>query len=330
MSGDTSYSKILFLVWDRQSIRANGISKHLGASLHFLTTSRFRHPILFIRTLKLLGKERPRIIICQSPPITCAFIAMIYKYLLAWRSKPKIVIDAHTGAISRPWSKNISRIIMKRASVNIVINEEQQNNLIQNYKIAPVIVLEDPIPDFTDILLSSVKKGQYKIEPKAIFKVAVISSFAYDEPLEKVFDAAFEMPEVHFYITGDNKKLDKHLIKKADNVILTGFLDYSTYIDLLQKVNVIMDLTTDSTSMMAGAYEAVSLGQPLVISNWPPLRRYFNKGTVHTDNSSEGIRKAIMTALTKQEELSREMQELKIERTKEWKEKISKLNHLFK
>jgi len=321
--------KIVFLVWDRQSIRASGISKHIGASLHFLSTSRISHPVLFIKTLKILRKESPRIIICQSPPVTCAFIAMVYKYLFARMSKPKILIDVHTGAISKPWSKNVSRLIMKHASVNIVINKEQQNFLIQNYHITPV-VLEDPIPDFTDILLSAKKQEGYKIEQKAIFNVVVISSFAFDEPLQAVFDAASELPDVYFYVTGDKKNADKKLlIKKSDNVIITGFLDYNTYVDLLQKVDVIMDLTTDNKSMVGGAFEAVALEQPLITSNWIPLRRYFNKGTIYINNSSDDIRKAIMFAMTKKEELSKEMHQLKIERMKEWKEKISNFYYLF-
>jgi glycosyltransferase involved in cell wall biosynthesis len=254
---------------------------------------------------------------------------MVYKYLLAFRSKPKILIDVHTGAISKPWSKNLSRLIMKHASVNIVINKEQQNHLIQNYHIRPV-VLEDPIPDFTDLLLSAKKHEGYELELKAIFNVAVISSFAFDEPLQAVFDAASELADVYFYITGDKKNADKKLlIKKSDNVILTGFLEYNTYIDLLQKVDVIMDLTTDNTSIVGGAFEAVALEQPLITSDWIPLRRYFNKGTIYVNNSSDDIREAIKVAMTKKDELSREMHQLKIERTKEWKEKISNFYYLL-
>ena len=322
-------TKIVFVVWDRNGIRASGIAKHLGASLHFLSTSRVRHPILFIKTLQILRKERPRIIICQSPPITCAFIAMIYKSLFTWLSKPKILIDVHTGAVSRPWSKNLSRLIMKHASANIVINEEQQNDLIQNYHIRTV-VLEDPIPDFTEILLSVKKQEGCKMEQKAIFNVAVVSTFAYDEPLQEVFDAASELPGVYFYVTGDKKNADKKLlIKKSNNVIITGFLDYHTYVDLLQKVDVIMDLTTDDKSIVAGAYEAVALEQPLITSDWLPIKRYFNKGTIYINNSSDDIRKAIMVAMTNKAELSKEMHQLKIERIKEWKEKISNYNYLF-
>jgi hypothetical protein len=252
---------------------------------------------------------------------------MVYKYLFAFRSKPKVLIDAHTGAISRPVSKNVSRLIMKHASVNIVIDDEQQNYLIQNYQIKP-IVLEDPIPDFTDILPA--KQEGYEIEKNALFTVAVISSFAYDEPLQPVLEAASELPDVYFYITGNKKNADASLlINKPDNVILTGFLDYNIYIDLLQKVGVIMDLTTEDTSIVAGGFEAVALEQPLIISNWLPLRRYFYKGTIYINNSSDEIKKAIMLAMTKKEELSKEMHQLKIEKIKEWQSKMSNFYHLF-
>lgn len=331
-SSKNSRCKIVFLVWDKEGIRASGISKHIGASLHFLYTSRIKHPVLFFKSLQILRKERPRIIICQSPPITCAFIAMIYQHFFAWASKPKILIDVH-GIISRPWFENLGKLIMKlvmkHASGILVINEEWQNYFIENYQVKP-IVLEDPIPDFTGVLSSAKKHEGYKIDKRAEFNVAVISSFAVDEPLQVVFDAGSQLRDVYFYITGDEKKVNKDvLIKKPDNVILTGFLDYITYVDLLQKVDVIMDLTTEDKSLVAGAYEAVALEQPLITSDWSSLRRYFNKGTVYINNSADDVIRAIMDVRTRKEDLSNEMHQLKLERTKEWEEKISDIYYLF-
>lgn len=108
-------------------------------------------------------------------------------------------------------------------------------------------------------------------------------------------DTALEQPDVLYLCLK---------IGKLDNVIITGFLYYSIYIDLLQKVDVIMDLTTDDKSIITGAYEAVALEQPLITSNWILLRRTFNKITIYTNSSSDDIRKAIMVAVTKKEELS--------------------------
>jgi hypothetical protein len=38
-----------------------------------------------------------------------------------------------------------------------------------------------------------------------------------------------------------------------------------------------MDLTIDDETMVAGAYEAMALEQPLITSDWKRLRRYLNK-----------------------------------------------------
>ena len=111
---------------------------------------------------------------------------------------------------------------------------------------------------------------------------------------------------------------------------MIGFLDYNLYVNLLQKVDVIMNLTTDNRSIVAGAYEIVALEQPLITSDWILLKRYFNKGIIYTNNSSNDIRKATKVAMTNKEELFKEMHQLKIDKIKEWEEKISNLYYLFK
>jgi hypothetical protein len=328
-SSNINRCRIIFLVWDRESIRAYGISKHIGASLHFLFTSRIRHPVLFFRTLQILRRKRPQIIICQSPPLSCAFMALVYKFLFAPVPRPKILIDFHTAALTKPRSKILNALIMKFASVIIVTNKELQNDVIQNYQVKP-IVLEDPIPDLTSIVTHKRIQDADKLNQRKIFKVAVISSYAPDEPLQEVFDAASELADVQFFITGDKRYSNKKLLtKKSNNIIMTGFLDYKTYVELLQDVDVIMDLTTDDKTLVAGAYEAVALERPLIISDWMPLRRYFNKGTIYVKNSPKDIREAILTARIKKEELSRQMHQLKAEKIKEWNDTISKFYYLL-
>jgi len=41
--------------------------------------------------------------------------------------------------------------------------------------------------------------------------------------------------------------------------------------------------------LLSGAFEAVSLGTPLIISDWPILRNYFSLGMVHIPNSVGGV-----------------------------------------
>jgi len=54
---------------------------------------------------------------------------------------------------------------------------------------------------------------------------------------------------------------------------MIGLLDYNTYVNLLQIIDVIMNLTTDNRSIIARAYEVVSLEQQLITSDRIPLKR---------------------------------------------------------
>ena len=192
------------------------------------------------------------------------------------------------------------------------------------------VILEDPIPDFRGILSTVETHNRYNILQKDAFNIAVISSFAYDEPIQAVLDAASQLPDMQFYITGDKTRLERKFVnQKLQNVTMTGLLEYGVYLDLLQKVDAIIDLTTDDKTMLSGAYEAVALEQPLIISDWMPLRRYFNKGTIYVKNSPKDIREAVMIARSKKEELSTEMRSLRLEKIKEWDDKISKFYYLF-
>lgn len=322
---------IVFFVWHSHSIRAETISKHLGACLYLLYTSPVRHASLFVKTLNILRKDKPRLIICQSPPMTCSLVALIYRYVFAKEIRSKILIDAHGHAFYKPWSrlKFFTKIIMKRAALIIVSNAEEQNCVFHDYGIKPV-VLEDPIPLFDSTVyqenMNSKKWHKNNNNSNKVFQVAVINPFHYS-PLQEILNAASELTGVaKFYITGEFSKTKKaFLATKTDNVIITGFLPTNEYISLLSYVDAIIDLTTGQADMLAGAYEAVALEKPLITSYNAPLRRYFNRGTIHINNSACEIKEAIIQVQEKKIQLQREMRELKLERQKEWEQKFSNL-----
>ena len=41
--------------------------------------------------------------------------------------------------------------------------------------------------------------------------------------------------------------------------------------------------------MLRGAYEAIYLSTPVVVSHWPLLRQAFDEGAVHVDNTAANI-----------------------------------------
>jgi glycosyltransferase involved in cell wall biosynthesis len=360
-------STILFLAWAPYSVRAQSISSHLGASLHTLSYKTrlkiyapVKYPLLFYKTLHLLASERPTTIICQAPPIFCPLAAMFYAASNK-RKNIRIIIDAHTATFEKPWSlpilKTITRWAIGNAMAVIVANAELQNIVYQNYGVMP-LVLDDGVPqvDYTNheasqISISRGSKSDQQNLPVSMdpmlglkeledesartkFAVAVISSFASDEPIEEVIEAAKILAETTtFYVTGDPSRLASRRLfewkQTANNVIFTGFLNRHEYISLLKKVDAVMVLTRRHDNMLSGAHEALALEKPLITSDWPPLRKYFSAGTAYVNNSVKGIVNAVKYVQLEKDQMKEDMRALKQQRLDEWERKVSAFKEHF-
>jgi hypothetical protein len=78
-----------------------------------------------------------------------------------------------------------------------------------------------------------------------------------------------------------------------------------------------------------GACEAISLGKPVITSDWPFLKEYFHKGTVHVDNSIEGIYQGVVQLRQEWERYDQEAKELRQERQLEWAQKQAELMRMI-
>jgi glycosyltransferase involved in cell wall biosynthesis len=108
--------------------------------------------------------------------------------------------------------------------------------------------------------------------------VLVISSFSDDEPLAEVMQAAtlLDIPDVRLYVSGNPSRSPVDWASLApENVVLTGYLSASDYVNLLFAVDAVMVLTTADHTMLCGCYEAMAAGKPLITSDKPVLVDYF-------------------------------------------------------
>jgi hypothetical protein len=134
----------------------------------------------------------------------------------------------------------------------------------------------------------------------------------------EVIEAARLMdPRVTVFITGDHSRLQA-LPPRPDNVYLTGFLSERDYIALLRAADAIVDLTSLEDCLVCGAYEAASLGKPLVTSDTAALRAYFNRGTVYTTHDRASLAAAMTYALEHAERLAADMSALRAELARDW------------
>jgi glycosyltransferase involved in cell wall biosynthesis len=274
-----------FIVWARDGKHSEQLAARLGASVHFVQWGRrgraltlpLRYLVQAAITWRHLLRERPAVVLVQNPPI----FAVLACFLYARVAGARLVVSSHTAAfVEWGWSLPLHRAISRRAAATIVHNRDNQ---------AATAGWRCPIVRIGYVPGELAAGEPYRFEADG-FRVAVISTMAEDEPLDLVFAAAARMPDVQFYVTGRAERLPSRLRElRPANCHLTGYLPYERYAALLRDAHVVLDLTLRDQTVLMGGFEAVALGTPLVTSDWPVLRDYFNPGAVHVPNTVEGI-----------------------------------------
>lgn len=315
----------IFIAWIAHNRRSQLLAQKFQMNLYLIQALKrwyflapLRYVLQTISTLAILFKEKPALVFVQNPPIFAVLV--VYLYAKLWGAK--YIIDSHTGALLAPWWKwslPLHGFLSRRAVTTIVTNEYLEA-MVKAWGADTFIIADIP---------TQFPQGKaFPVNGK--FSVAVINTFSPDEPIGEVLAAAEAQPEVQFYITGDPIRARKTFLQHHPaNVQFTGFLPDDEYFGLLRSVQAIMVLTTDNHTMQRGACEAVSLGQPIITSDWPVLRDYFNKGTVYVDNSSQGIQAGILAMQEQRASLKQAIQQLQQERWREWEEKFDALSRLI-
>lgn len=152
------------------------------------------------------------------------------------------------------------------------------------------------------------------------FIVTFICTFASDEPYLSVFEAAKDLPDdIIIFITGDVSKVGgAEQFACGHNVVFKGFLPELEYINLLGNSNCIIDLTTRDDCLVCGAYEALSLGIPMVLSNTVATKDLFSLGTVYTDLDPINISNAILKVKRDYKKLQHDVLKLRNDLQNNW------------
>ena len=320
--------KLVFLVWTVQTRRSLTLAMSLEARLIFLNGARksfllklLRYLQLTVKTLKVLKMERPDLVFVQNPPLYSLLPVFLYA---RWYHK-KYIIDSHTRTfcverIHHRLFLQLHRYFSRFATV-LLLHNEDLSPIGKSWR-APFFILEDRIPPFD---LPPKRNGEKK-KPT----LAVICSFSPDEPIREILEAAERLEKVHFNLTGNNENfINEWRLTHPSNITFTGFLEEGEYLRLLQESDAILVLTKRPFTLLCGAYEAVAVGRPLITSNLPLLKRHFQKGTIHVENTPEGIEGGIRRALSSLDRLSEEIIELKKEKEKEWKRRFEILQKVL-
>ena len=249
-----------------------------------------RHPVSAAWTSVWLVALRPRRIVLQHS-FLLGLVVAAYKRLAPW---PVLVIDdCHTKAlrrrpsgmlrpfydVMRAWSMgSFDCLVIATATL-----EEEARTLG-----VPIVVIPDPLPH----LAARAERGSLRGRDV----VVVIGSYAEDEPVAQIMEAAERLPEVHFKFTG-RPPAPIEAGPLPGNVELLGFLPPESFVDELAAADALVALTTHDGTFLRAACEAVAIGRPLVTSGTEALRAYLSDAAVYVDADAGSIAEGVARAL---------------------------------
>lgn len=325
------YYPVCFISWAPNCTRSDNIARELkGKSYmvyHFFWGSNyftiaFKYFTQTIETLYILFRDRPKSVICMSPPVPSIVSAWLYSLIF----KKPFAIDYHTAAFVLRAQKSLffmQSFFARRAATNILTNSKLED-IVKQWGGKTILI--------SDVRVEFDKLRQHK-KLRDGFNVTFVSRFSSTEPLDVVYEAARQLKSlnVNIYVTGDTRDASQEDIQNCpDNVELTGFLDLPEYAGLLRDSDAVLCLCTNDNTMQRGAYEALSVETPLILSDWQILRETFSKGSIYVQNTVPGVVAGIQQAIEKKEQLDNEIKELKYIRSERWNEVEKKLRHELK
>ncbi|HOA24011.1 MAG TPA: hypothetical protein PKI52_08370 [Aggregatilineales bacterium] len=313
------------VVWAPEENRSEQIAERFGAPCYQIHYFAYKRPLIApikyvpqaIKTLVVLWRQRPRVVYVTNPPVFAALVVALYARL----SGAQFIMDTHSPALFARkwrWSVPLQRMAARWALVNVV-DQPRYRRLFESWG-APALVLEKPLAECD---------GRDSAGEPQPFRVTVINTFAADEPLEPVLEAARRLPDVCFTVLGDTALADARTLARApDNVEFPGYLLGDDYWRQLARSHVVMALTTYPYSLLAGGHDGLSLGKPLILSAQPALTEFYDRGVVFVENDAQSLVEGVQRIRQDEARYRREIRELADEKRREWQASFERLRAL--
>jgi glycosyltransferase involved in cell wall biosynthesis len=265
------------------SRRSATLADRLRFDLALLGRSGFRrpwsaplaYPLLAFRTIRELVRRRPRAIVVVAPPFVAPLVVLPIARLL----RARVAIDIHTGALLDRrwrWAVPILAWACRRAEVAVVTLPSLAAGL--QARGVDTLVVADPLPN---LLVSGEASGSGDAGGG---EVVAVCGWAADEPLDELCAAPRGRPW-RLAITGAPRRS----LETPENVELTGFLDDAAFARRLAAADAVVVLTTREDTLLSGAWEALAVERPLVLSDTQALRSTFGDGPVYVAPNAASI-----------------------------------------
>ncbi len=317
-----------FIAWGAVSGRSREIAGALGGEARCLFPpesgwrphAAIRYLLATLDTSAYLLRRRPGSILVTNPPLVAGFVALACGRLIG----APVVLDSHPGGFGAQGDtfsaklQQLHRWLVRHVD-GCAVASPPWVEVVQEWGGTAVELHEAPGDlDGTPRL---------RAQGRAL-RVLCVGRLAPDEPAEAVVHAAALVPDCEFFVTGDVTRRPDLLLIAPENVTFTGFLAPDAYAQALRDADVVMTLTTEPSSVMRAAYEAVYALRPLVVTDFPLGRSLFPKA-VHVRNDAEGIAEGIRRVRDGWSEYSEATTEARAVQLDRWTRQLGELRILL-
>jgi Glycosyl transferase 4-like domain/Glycosyl transferases group 1 len=257
-----------------------------------------RYAFLALRTLSLIGKERPKVVLAQNPPIFLPVLLALTKHLYRF----KLVVDHHAvwsmKTLRQPiLSQGIAaleRFASKHADANMSPNNSWTGELRARGATDP-FTYHDFIPKPASIAGKDREWTHNPLPPHRFLVVAAHGGHP-QEMLEEEIAAISGLQDYLLVITGKREKLGHRIarLNPKSNIIYPGYLDDASYEALKRSADAALSLSIEINTVPHAIHEYLAYQVPTIVLKDPLLHSLFNSAIVEIDDARpETVRTAL-------------------------------------
>jgi hypothetical protein len=257
-----------------------------------------RYAFLALRTLALLGRERPKVVLAQNPPIFLPVLLVLTKRFYGF----KLVIDHHAvwsmKTLRQPILSQGIAALERFASSQADSNMSPNNNWTRELRArgaTDAFTYHDFIPKPTTTAKKDREWNRNPLPPHRFLVIAAHGGHP-QELLEEEIAAVSGLQDYLLVITGKREKLEHRIsrLKPGNNVIYPGFLDDASYGALKRSADAALSLSTEINTVPHAIHEYLAYGIPTIVLNDSLLRSLFDAAIVEIDDARpETVRAAL-------------------------------------
>ena len=262
-----------------------------------------RYAWLSLRTLSLLRKERPRVVLAQNPAIFLPLLLVLVRRLYKFR----LIVDHHAiwsmKTLRQPFLSQgiavVEAFVSKKANANMSPNNNWTRAL-QARGATDAFTYHDFIPQrpTANSRSQSAEWAPFPLPPHRFLIVAGHGGHP-QELLEEEVAAMRGLDSYVLVITGKREKL-AHRIAKLNpppNVIYPGYLDDAHYEALKKNADAALSLSTELNTVPHAIHEYLADGIPTIVLNDSLLHSLFDGAILEIDDAHpETVRTALKRA----------------------------------